>query len=226
MNRKLASILLLVTLAACAGSPSMPGHNCSSGGEVCVELRAEVPIRWGEPFTVVTTVTSVKNISDLDLHLVADSAEAVVFDTSEEEQGKVMEKKQNWVIWQVDMKEKQSVVFTRKITLPPREGEFRIQAQAYQPGYFAQDMIRIYLTKKGGEVFYSGTPIPITPGPMPFGPTLSPEEVETLRAAPTDTPYVPVVKPSPEITGTAAYPPPNEAPLSPPSQMATQPAYP
>jgi hypothetical protein len=45
------------------------------------------------------------------------------------------------------------------------------------------------MTKEGGKAYYSGTAIPITPGPLP---TMDESMLATARAYPTDTPVPPV----------------------------------
>jgi hypothetical protein len=69
MKRFWIFVLLLAGLTACAGASSFGKHNCSSGGEVCIEVRADEPISFGGPVIVTIMVTSEKDISDLGISL-------------------------------------------------------------------------------------------------------------------------------------------------------------
>ena len=77
MKRLLAFILLIVSLTACTGASPFGKHNCSHGGEVCVEVRAEEPISYDGAVTVSITVISEKEISDLGISL-SHNADVVV----------------------------------------------------------------------------------------------------------------------------------------------------
>ncbi len=213
MKRFWVCVFLLVGLTACGGASSFGKHNCSSGGEVCIEVRAEEPIAWGEPVTVNITVTSEKDISDIGISL---SHNADVN----------MEKSQGWekdsrditffdggVSWVTTVEANRSITFKRILYLPPSDGMFYIIAGARTSNLEAGDEIDIYMTHEGGKVYLSGTRFPITPGPQLVD-TMDPSVLATFQARPTKTPYPtmppvpPTETPPPEILGTPAYPPP------------------
>jgi len=211
MSRFLICALLMLLLTACADGPSLYRHNCSVGGEVCIELQAEEPIKIGEPVIVTIIVTSEKDISDLGISLYTDPNIIIEQEISIEEEGELTWKGQTGVDWLVEIKANDPIILTRKLYLPSGEGLFNIRAEASTPALRTGDSIRIYMTREGGKVYHSGTSIPITEGPLP---TMDPSMLATLRAMPTDTPWptlTPVKTtetPPIEVLGTPAYPPP------------------
>lgn len=214
MKRLLACVLLLVSLTACAGGASSPDrHNCSAGGEICIEVHADEPISFGEPVSVTITVTSEKDIPDLGVYFTTWPQSIVIQEPVNDEPGQVSKRDQSWVNWLVEVKHNQPVTFTRKINLPPEEGLFDIQASAATTILHAETSIGIHMTREGGKVYLSGTPIPITPGPELVD-TMDPNLLATLQARPTETPYptltaVPTTEAPPLVDqGTPAYPPP------------------
>jgi len=226
MKRLLICILFMASMTAC--SPAAFGKpNCSSGGELCITLRAEEPILYGKPVNVSITVISEKDLSELTVQLVAMPQSIVVLEPKSEELGKVIKREQNWVNWIVDTKSDQPVIITRQIELSEIEGVLSVDAQAFSKNMLAQETISIYMTHEGGKVYYSGTSIPYTPGPMP---TMNESQLATARAWPTDTPYptlttaepkvpptptmlivITTQAPYPEILGTAEPPPTQKA---------------
>jgi hypothetical protein len=210
----LVYVLVLVNLAACAeGAASPDRHNCSTGGEVCIEVRADEPISFGEPVNVTITVTSQKDISRLGVSLNHDVDIEIQGPQGWEKDLQDAAIYKGGVSWGVAVTASNSANFSWKLFLPPRDGVFRIRAQASTTELFAEDMIRIYMTHEGGKVYLSGTPIPITHGPELVD-TMSPSLLATLQARPTETPYptltiVPTTEaPSPLDQGTPVYPPP------------------
>jgi hypothetical protein len=214
MKRLLACVLLLMSLTACGGASSFDKHNCSSGGEVCITVRAEEPIAWGEPVIVNIKVSSEKEFTDLNVGI---STLPMTIEMDEPENWEAETK--NKTVWEggagwvTAIKSEQSLTFTRKLYLPLDEAEFWIKAKAFTPSLRAEDKIIISMTRKGGKVYLSGTPIPITPGPQLVD-TMDPSLLATFQARPTKTPsptmppLPPTETPPPEILGTPAYPPP------------------
>ncbi len=231
MKRLLPSILLIVGLTACAGASSFGKHNCSAGGEVCIEVCVDEPIFFGEPVIVTITVTSEKNISRLGVSLYHNVDITVEGPQGWEEDLQNVTIYKSGASWGVPITASRPAIFIRKLILSPREGDFYIIARASTLELEAVDMIRIYITKEGGKVYRSGTPIPITPGPLP---TIDSDTLATLQAMPTATPYptmppVPTTKTPPaEILDSTAYPPPEDvsAPTSPSPELLDTPAYP
>ncbi len=107
-------------MSAC--TPSTFGRpNCSPKGELCIELRAEEPIRVGEPIKVNVTVVSETDLPDLEVHLSGYPVIQVLEPTGEEK-GVVIKNNPTWVNWSVDLKSKQPLTITRQLVLP----KFRI----------------------------------------------------------------------------------------------------
>ena len=187
MKRLFTRVLLLAGLTACAGASFPIQPNCQQG--VCIRVRAIEPIRFGEPVTVTVTVTSEKDISDLKVFL------SSAYDALIEE---AQDWKQSGVNWVMEAKANRTFTFTRRLRFPSREGEFQIIAEVYKsyaPSVHATDSIRIHLTREGGKVYLSGTPLPITPGPLPTStkgpsPTLPrPTPTSPRPTTPTRPPY-------------------------------------
>lgn len=219
--RYLTWFILLASLTACAGASSFGKHNCSKGGEVCVELRADEPISFGGSVTVTITVTSKKDISDLGMSLSHDVDITVEGPEGWEKDSKDIVFFKGVASWVTAVEANHSITFKRTLYLPPRDGLFYIIAGARTSNLEAVDNIYIYVTREGGKVYLSGTPIPITPGPQLVD-TMDPSLLATLKARPTETPFptLTAVKttkaPPPGVLGTPAYPPP-ETLTSPPS---------
>jgi hypothetical protein len=223
MKRLLVYVLVLVSLAACAGSASFGRHNCSKGGEVCVEVRAEEPITFGKPVTVKITITSEKDIEDIGISLSHDPDVVVEESQGWEKDSRDISFFSGGVSWVATIEADSPITFKRTLYLPPRGGSFYLITTAGTSYLEARDMIRIYMTKEGGKVYLSGTTIPSTPGPVP---TMDPDLLATANALPTYTPYaslpvpetptpLPISKtepPPPVILGTPAYPPPSPYP--------------
>ena len=214
-------ILLLLSLAACAGtSPALSRQNCSKDREICVELQAEEPISFGGQVTASIIVTSKEDVSDLGVYLTSMPPNMlIVQETTIIEPGIVSRKAHSGVNWLVDIKSNQPVVFTRDLKLPAEEGRYRIDAYAMVPGgKLAQTYLTIVMTREGGKIYLPGTPIPTHEGPDVA--TLNPDQLATVQAQLTTSPYptevvatsAPAISttmaPPPEILSTTAYPPP------------------
>ena len=213
MKRFLACVLLLVSLTACGGASSFGKHNCSSGGEVCIEVRADEPISFGGTVTVSITVTSEKDISDLGISLLHNVDVVVEGPQDWEKESQDAAVWESGAGWKTAIEANHTLTFKRLLYLPSRKGEFYVIARASTLDFEAGDELRIYMTQEGGRVYLSGTKIPITPGPQLVD-TMDPSVLATFQARPTKTPYPtmppipPTETPPPEILGTPAYPPP------------------
>ncbi|OGO26401.1 MAG: hypothetical protein A2W33_10790 [Chloroflexi bacterium RBG_16_52_11] len=199
MKRFLICALVMITLAACADGSSLYRHNCSEGGEVCIELQAEEPIVNGEPVIITITVTSEKDIPDLKIFLYSFPKTQIEDIDGWNDDG---------VNWVIDTKANRSYTFTRKVLLSSKEGLFDVIAEVYTPSLHTADMISILLTDDGGKVYHSGTPIPITEGPVPLftgpSPTFEPTRTRPIFPTAVSTTEAPPL----EVLGTPAYPPP------------------
>jgi hypothetical protein len=204
MKRLSLFVLLSVVLTACASASSEKG-GCSKSEEVCVKVRVEEPILFGEVVNVSIKVTSEKEIPGLKVFL--SSYPKILIEDAQEW-------KDTGINWPIEAKANQSLTFLRKVRFPPAEGIFEIIAEIYTPSLYAIDSVRIHLTREGGKVYLSGTSIPITDGPLP---TENSSQRATRLAYPTSTPYLSLTPPvemlspmaSQTITPTApAYPPP------------------
>lgn len=162
MKRLFVFALLSLTLAACAGASAPGGAKCQQG--VCIKAQVMEPVRGNAPVVLTLTVTSDKDMPELGVSVYHD-ADAIV------------EGPQNWepaaksglvwkggASWKVDAKAKQPSMFTRTIRLPPREGFFTIVVAASTPQVRVADSVGIYVTSAGATVYYSNTPVAITPG--------------------------------------------------------------
>ncbi|MDD2694448.1 MAG: hypothetical protein PHD58_00810 [Anaerolineales bacterium] len=236
MKRAFVFILLSVFLTACAGAGSDRGRCMKSeDGEVCVRVRAEEPIRFGEPVTIVITVTSEREIADLRISLFTSPTNTMVEEPEKWETGT-----RNQAIWKggagwdVTIKSGQPLAFSRELHLPLEEGEFDVIVHASTPHLRVVDSLSIYQTSEGSKVYLSGTSIPINEGPLP---TENSSQRATRLAYPTEpfsiiqTPYVEMLSPAPTTTITPtqpSYPPPvTQIPrVAYPTVTPTQPPYP
>jgi|SRR3990172_7336621 len=208
MKRFLICALFMLLLAACADGSSLYQHNCSEGGEVCIEVSVDESISFGEPVNVSIKVTSEKDISRLGVTLYHDADVEVERPQGWEKDLQDVTIYKGGASWEIAVTASNSAIFTWKLYLPPRGGNFRIGAQAFTPELFAEDMIRIYMTTEGGKVYHSGTPIPITEGPVPLftgpSPTFEPTRTHLIFPTAISTTEAPPL----EVLGTPAYPPP------------------
>lgn len=162
-------ILLLATLAACGapgGSSSREG--CNDEEKVCIKLTVAEPITTGQPVEVTITVTSEKDIPNLELGLGYFAlGKKIVID---EEPG-LPSQKDDKIRWTASIQANRPLVVKRKVRFPRGEGEYDVIdliASAQLRGVkVIRSSVRVHLTSQGGKAYYSGTPIPITPGPEP-----------------------------------------------------------
>lgn len=152
MKRLWMLAILMVIIAGCGGSAASSGRQCNKG--LCVKIEVAEPIRWEEPIVVTVTVTAKRDISNLQLSLTSYPSVSI------EDQGKWIEEGTRV---NVNVTANQPLVIVRKV-FPHREGIFELMAGVYTPNLpYVSDSVRIYLTRAGGKVYYSGTPEPTPP---------------------------------------------------------------
>jgi len=196
-SRKMKRLLLVFTLSvlglsACMGASAPGGRRCNNEG-VCIKIDVVEPIRFGEPVTVTITATSEKDIANLGVSLSLD-ADVLVEEPQSVEKG--VKDQAFWkggTSWGIDAKANSPLTFTRKIRFPPREGLFCVDARAGIPTVSSvYDSVCIYVTREGGKIYLSGTPIPLwTPGkPIPAVTiTPGPSPTRIRQTTPTRPPY-------------------------------------
>ena len=113
-------VLLLVSLAACAGASS--GHEgCSVDGELCIGMQLEEPILFGDSNTITITVSSNIDIGKLKIYLYS-YPQVLIEDMNDWVNHGV-----NWVI---DIEANQPQTFTRNVLLPEKDGFYHIITSA------------------------------------------------------------------------------------------------
>ena len=136
---------------------------------MCVKLQVSGPVKFNAPVIVMITVTTEKDIPDLGVDLWTDRDATIEGPQGWEQDVKNAQFWQGGAGWRFGAKANVPVHFTRVIRLQPREGTHlilvRAAGKASEPS--VEDLVTIYLTRAGGTVYYSGTPISITPGPAP-----------------------------------------------------------
>ena len=193
-------VLLLVSLAACAGGVTYEyGCTIYENGNVCIDMQAEEPIQYGEPITLIITVTSATDIAGLKIFLYSSPPTILL----EGVNGWV----ENGINWAIDIVANQPQVFTRRVLLPEKDGYFQILSSA-DTGQL-HTTYSFYVHQKGGvsTLYYENTPIPYTQGTLP---AIGPELLETLHAVPSPT-HRSTITPAPTKTSTptsVAYPEP------------------
>lgn len=147
MKRLFVLVLLAFILSACAGSPAPLSPNC--GGGTCVTMRLAETILLNVPIPVTITVQPEEDIRSLEIYL-ATLGSPVLIEGDHR--------------WTVDARANQPLT-VRSVIRFTQEGLFYIYGQAYNPrrGGVATYDVRVVLTRAGGTVYYSGTPLPITP---------------------------------------------------------------
>jgi len=178
MKRFWILAILMIVLAGCGGSVAPSGGQCNK--TLCVKIEAAEPIRWEEPIVVTVTVTAERDVSNLQVSLTSYPPVSI-----EDHQGKWIEE---GIRSDVNLIANRPLVTVYKVRLPS-EGTFELRAGAYAPNLpYVSDSVRIYLSGGRGEVYHSGTPIPVTPWPLPVytvtpGPSTTPLPTFTLMPA-------------------------------------------
>ncbi|MFZ3070683.1 MAG: hypothetical protein WA110_06140, partial [Anaerolineaceae bacterium] len=159
-NFFLASLLLvLIFLSGC----SQHTYECHNG--VCIKAEVVEPIILEEPIALKITVETDEAVQGLDVNLYYDFATLLLEETKVEQGWQVSRHENNVIIWTGDTAAHEPAVFQTKIVLPSVDegGVITIRASAYtELTGEAVDMFGIYFTNKEGEVYYLGTPLPIT----------------------------------------------------------------
>lgn len=159
MKRLWMLMIISIVLTGCGGSAAAGGSQCNGG--LCVKIEVADPIRWGEPVTVVATVTTETDIPELGVSIYTFPSlivEGPLGWEATSRKGVVWEGGAGWV---TEARANQSVTFIRKIQFPAQEGLYRIQANASTPqGLRVSDSVRVFLSREGGKVYYSKTPVP------------------------------------------------------------------
>lgn len=214
MKRPILCVVLLISLASCTGASRLGRHNCSARGEVCIQLQADEPIRYGEPVIITITLNSQKAIPDLGVSIYHDIGIDIDGPQSWEQAAKDTLIWDSGAAWKTSTEVNDSITIIRKLYLPEKEGFYQITVEASTPTMHAADTLQIYMTQEGGKVYLSGTAISITSAPLrPADEVLQ----ATLRAIPTKTRY-------PTLTPALPTTPPKE--VSTPEGKAYPPPYP
>jgi len=216
-------LLLMISLAACAGANSDTG-GCSSDGqeEICVKVRAQEPIIFREPIDIVITATSTRDITGLGISLITSPHTIVVGEAEGEEEGIELWKSNSGIDWSVNINAGEIVTLTRKIYLPEELGAYQLIVHASTPQLRAIDSIYIYQTSNDVNIYLSGTQIPFTPSHLN---DMSPNELQTLNALTSPTPLR-TLAPHPTLSSTPTATSPVYPPPASPTSVWDAPVYP
>lgn len=167
----LVAIGLLITtnlLTSCAGASAPSSKTCQTG--VCVQTQVIEPVELNKPVRVIVTVETEKDVTGLEVSVGVTEPSILFDELHEEEKGKDGTRK--WVKQIREAKARAPIQMTTTIRFT-QEGFFYVYGTAYdrQLGLGVSDIVRVQITSLGGKVYLPGTPIPITPGPVP---TLAP----------------------------------------------------
>lgn len=176
MKRLLVFTLLALSLSACAGASSQDGQTCRGG--ICIRVQLTEPIHLNKAVTATITVQTEQKVPELTIYLPATSP---VIQVEGDRQ------------WTIDAQAQQSITTNRVIRFT-EEGFFYIVAQAHdrRTGAIVTSLATVHVTRDGGKVYYSGTPIPLgTPGePIPAVTiTPGPSPTRIRQTTPTRPPY-------------------------------------
>lgn len=163
--------LMVPSLAACSpGGVSQGSSNCSDG--VCVTLHVVEPVHFGQPVTVLITVTSEKDRSDLGLTLYTDGIQATIDGPqgweSHTRNGLVFKNgPSDAANWSFDIKAKAPAHFTRVFRFSDREQHIGIDVALHMPprSYVAFASASIMYLRTGVRVYGMGTSA--APSPLP-----------------------------------------------------------
>jgi hypothetical protein len=192
-------------------------HHCAGG--LCIEIKVDEPLVFGESITVRITATTEEDVPDLGVALTFFPFDNIIIeDPDKEEEGIVVSQKKSGITWKVDAKAIQPVTFVRKFTtdFPLIEDHYYLQfwAQAHDPrGLVVAYSIYIFYSQGEVKVYYPGDPAPTSEHKTKYegteppihptpGVTIYPTREPTMTAIPTmrwSTP-IPTVNPYPIIT--------------------------
>ena len=170
MKPILICILLLAILSACAETPLSHPFVCSKGKELCIKVETEGPAVNGKPVHLIATVTSSQDIQDIGISL-SYPVNAMIVENGLQDQSLAMEQFTTWSGGSsavTSIKAGQSLTFKWQVLLPSGEGVFQITASVGTiQGIHISNGLDIYQTHEGANIYYPGTKIPVTPGPLP-----------------------------------------------------------
>ena len=231
MKRPEICLLIFVIIATCSLAACSPGGstsgqiNCSSGGEVCINVSAVEPIHSGDPVPLSIKVTSLKDISDL--HVTLQTPAEVTTDGPQNWENYLSQTliQPGYAGWDFAIKAGQSLTFIRVLHFPARDAYFFIGAEVTTVGrtLVGTDSFYVHMTQNGGKIYRSGTPLPSnipitlpaygpgTPVPtflpastLPWMTTSNPTPTQLVPLVATST-HAPYPGPSPHPT-TSPYP--------------------
>jgi hypothetical protein len=155
---------LLAGLSACSGKVASDPSSFRCGLDVCIRLSVQEPVALDQPVLSTIEITSQRDIADLRVSLSSDDPAKRVSIEDVNPPGW----QKGGVYWLVNIKAKETLTFTRKILLPAEDGPYDIRADAFlSEGFVVTDYLIIYITNGSAKVYYEGTRIPITEGPLP-----------------------------------------------------------
>ncbi len=159
-------VISTLLLSACTGA-SAPGQGTCREG-VCVRLLVAEPVLLNAPTVISVIVLTEEAIPGLEIYM------------APSEPGVLVEGDRKWTLDTL-VSQNITVSSTWRFT---QEGYFFVLAQAFDSrrGMVVGDSVRIHITRTGGIVYYSGTPLPLTPG-------LGPTAVRGFPPTPTRAPY-------------------------------------
>ncbi len=171
MKHILFCILLLASLSACIGASASGAFRCDEKKELCIKLTAEEPIIIGEPVNVTALVTSKNDIQDIVISLsyVPARDDVVISVVGIQKQAIEIRELTTWVgglSGFTSIQANQPLTFTWQLLAPEWEGFYSLNASvSTSSGIRVTDSMRLYFTNEGGQAFYAGTQIAVTPPP-------------------------------------------------------------
>ncbi len=147
MKRLFIFILLILGLSACTGASTQGGQACREG--ICIRVQLAEPLRLKEPVTAMITVQTDRDIPGLRISFPAT------------ERCILVEGEPQWII---NTQSRKSLTIN-KIVRFTEEGFCEVMAYAQDSltGTVVKSYVTVHFTDKGGKVYLSGTPLPITP---------------------------------------------------------------
>ena len=182
MKQIIAIVILGICLGACVAAPAPGSRQCSSNG-VCIKIQVAEPIRLDEPITVTATITSDKDLSQVEIAFASDAPDLLIEDKQTWHKGTQSER--------IDIKANQPARVSRRF-LVPKDDRFNIITSAMAPDFRVEDSVYIITTKDSGRVYRAGEPIPtvpfryaatLPPGECLKGPLTPPSELGTPAPA-------------------------------------------
>jgi hypothetical protein len=170
--------LLLILLACLAGCKAVPTdqensgfdvvddggcHHCCEG--ICVEIKVDEPLVFGEPITVRITATTEEDVPDLGVTLTFIPFDNIIIeDPDEEEEGIVISQRKSDISWRIDAKANQLITFVRELTYDIsliENSYLGIIVDAHTPyGLVVTNYVDVSFSTGEVKVYYPGTPFP------------------------------------------------------------------